>query len=333
MSDNPCRCGAPLPQNAYVCPTCTRTLADDLTHAADHLRWIDDKRAQRRSRMWVGGHIASAETPLPYDTRVSRVLEPIRNSLTTWARLTIQEHACRDLPNPRDTKRVDQIRRELAAWDRLADDITAGKIAVNGDARGIASVRETLREDLQTAMTSIDLHNLAEVAVWLADHTEWIAARPWAIEILDDALTARESLDRLMDNPPTPIPLGACDHEGCTHPLVAPEGVTEVACPHCGWKHDITERRLELLKQADDLTVTVKEANRLLRLAGHDIDPRTIYALIRHFGLVPVLSVRLPGGKKPSSIYRLGAIREAVEFYASDPETRRDVRSARTSVA
>ena len=333
MTDNPCHCGRPLPEGFYACPDCKSAIASDLIAAADHLRWIDDKRAQRRSRMWVGGTIASAETPLPYDARVWHVLTPIRNSLTTWARLTIEEHSCRDLPSPRDTRRVEEIRRELAAWDRLAQQVSSGAVVVTGDARGIESMRETLREDLAATVTSVDLRNLAEVATWLAGHAYWISGRPWAMEIQNEASAARESLDRLMDNPPTPIPLGQCGHEGCTHILTAPEGATSTSCPHCGWAHDVTERRLELLKQADDLTLTVKEATRLLRLSGRDTDARTIYALVRHFGIVPVLSVRLPGGKKPSSIYRLGALRGAVEEHDACAETRRVVRQSRTSAA
>lgn len=328
-----CHCGADIAAHLYACETCAGTLATDLREAADHLRWIDDKRAHRRSRMWVGGTIASAETPLPFDSRVRHVLTPIRNALTTWARLTIEEHACRNLPDPRDTRRIDEIRRELAAWDKVARQVASGSLVVTGDARGIESMRETLREDLDAAVMSVDLRNLAAVALWLADHAEWIAGRPWAMEVQNQAKDARESLDRLMDNPPAPIPLGQCGHDGCAHVLTAPEGATSTACPHCGWAHDVTERRLELLKQADDLTVTVKEATRLLRLSGHDTDTRTIYALVRHFGLVPVLSVRLPGGKKPSNIYRLGALREAVEEHAACAETRRIVRQSRTSAA
>lgn len=303
----------------YACPHCVAELVDDLTAAADHLEHIDDKRARRGSRLWIGYSSPSAETALPYDARVSRVLDPIRNALTTWARLIIDEHQCRDLPEPADTRHIQRAQAELDAW---------AKVTAEATAPGVQAFMIGLREDIADARRQARLRNLAAVARWVARHADWVATRPWAEELLGEVRGARASLDALMDNPPERYPLGECGHEvvgtTCMHPLTATIDARTVTCPHCGWEHDVAERRLAALKASDDLVVTVVEAERLLRVVGHEVKRRDLWALIRHFGITPALTVKVPGATKPSSVYRLGHLREAAEQMADD-DTRKVV--------
>lgn len=109
MSEHPClSCERPAGQDRFICPACiadTRSRLDDIS---DFALWADDKRARRGSRMWVGGSRPSAETPLPFDPRVSNILGPVRNNLTTWARVIAEEAPDVD-PIPTDTD-------EIAAW-------------------------------------------------------------------------------------------------------------------------------------------------------------------------------------------------------------------------
>ena len=325
-----CPCGKPTPPSTFICPDCQHQAVADLREIADHLRHIDDKRAHRGSRSWVGGSTPSAEAPLPFDTRVRSVLLPARNALTTWARMVLDGPATPTLPARRDTARLDRMRSELGAWDRLAQQIEDGEVIVSGDGRGLDSVRETLREDIAAARLSADLTDLADVAAWLVEHTSWAATQEWAGEFADEVADIRASLDRLMDAPAERVALGTCD---CGHILAAEAGKTTTTCPHCGTGYDVQQRRLDLLDKADDLVVSVKESVRLLRVVGHDIDARTVYAAIRHMGIAPALTTKIPGSKRPVSVYRLGVIHEAVDQIASDPQTRREVENAKRGAA
>lgn len=328
MSNEPCQCGRPIRAETFICPACLNALVIDLRDVSDHLRFVDDKRARRGSRVWIGRGTPSAETPLPFDTRVRKVLIPARNTLTTWARMILEGRTTATLPTQRGTTRLERLRTELAAWDRLAGQIKAGEVVVNGDGRGLDAMRETLREDIESARLSADLSDLGDVAAWLIEHTTWAAGQEWAPEFVDEIADLRADLDRLMDIPPERVALGSCD---CGHILAAEAGKAMATCPHCAAEYDVQERRLALLDQADDLVVSIKESVRLMRMAGIEVDARDVRATIHHFGIRPALTTRIPGVKQPVSVYRLGVIREAVEQAAEDPETRRAVARVKRS--
>ena len=50
-------------------------------------------------------------------------------------------------------------------------------------------------------------------------------------------------------------------------------------------------------------------------------------------GITPALTTKIPGSKRPVSVYRLGVIRNAVDQIASDPQTRREVENAKRGAA
>lgn len=92
VSEQACpRCSRVMKGDAFACTECANTARTDLHTIAEFLPWCDDKRARRRSRLFIGSHIANAEQGLPFDPRVTRTLDPIRNNLTTWARLVLDE--------------------------------------------------------------------------------------------------------------------------------------------------------------------------------------------------------------------------------------------------
>ena len=93
-----CRCSREINDDAYVCRVCVSEATKDLTEVAYFLHHVDEKRALYGSN-WRHGTIGrSPETPLPYDPRVRKTLTPIRNALTTWARVHADEHP--DHPTP-----------------------------------------------------------------------------------------------------------------------------------------------------------------------------------------------------------------------------------------
>lgn len=317
------RCGRADTGDAYICPVCTTEAVNDLTEAAPFLAWIDDKRARRSSRSWVGGSIPGVETPLPYDSRVRKVLQPIRRHLTTHARATIRHHGCTNLPNPADTLRIANLSLELAAWD-----VVAAK-ADDAQQRMVRGFRATVTDAIQERKDDANLTDLAAVATWLAEHMEWIALQPWAADLCQHAADARERLHDLFDNPPETIALGTCGHvhdtedEGrvaCSNILSAPATDAHYQCPRCSHIHDVHARRLELLQQADDLSVTVADASKLLRASGVDVSRQTVHRIVTHFGIESTSTTTGPG--RPAKRYPLGAVREAALEYVSTRGTR-----------
>jgi hypothetical protein len=319
------RCGRAHGEDAYVCDTCTLEAHTDLTETATFLAWIDDKRARRSSRSWVGGAIISREQPLPFDPRVHHVLKPIRRHLRELANLTIKHHQCSDLPSPAQTTRMRLIEAQLAAWDKVADTLD------DPDVSTIRAFRTTAKDDIAALRADPDLDDLSAVATWLADHHEWVGMQPWAGEYCQWATDDRERLQGLFDNPPETVALGTCANvhdtdDGrivCEHILAAPVGETQHQCPRCGHIHDVQARRLELLQRADDLSVTVSDASKLLRIVGLDITRQTVHRVVVHFGIEFTSITAGPG--RPAKRYPLGAVREAVEQYLANKDTRKQV--------
>jgi predicted RNA-binding Zn-ribbon protein involved in translation (DUF1610 family) len=328
MSHETCpRCERARSENDYICPTCVTEAARDLNQAAYYLKHIDDKRARRGSRLWTGGGRASAEQPLPYDPRVRHVAEPARRNLTRWAELVIREHGCTNLPNQEDTDRIDRLTRVSRTWDAIAarDDLT------DDQAIGARTFAAAARDDLAYARLNIDLRNLANVAVWISTHLEWIATRPYAHDIADQAHTMFEKLDHLFDNPPETIALGTCGtvHDTpdgrivCDHILAAPIEKDHYPCPRCGEVHDVASRRRKLLERADDLSVTIADATRLLRIAGTDVSRQKVHRIVTEAGL-QATSVVTTGGR-PANRYPLGKVRDVVEQYNLSTNRHRNV--------
>ena len=89
-----CRnCGRDAGRDAFACKTCSDTAKADLAHIAILAHHLDGKRARLGSN-WKDGTIGrTAEIPLPYDPRVSKVADPIRIALHGSARIVIDAGA------------------------------------------------------------------------------------------------------------------------------------------------------------------------------------------------------------------------------------------------
>lgn len=101
-------CERPLAEDAFVCRHCIDEARRQILNVAFLMTHADDKRA-RRGTTWKFGTIGrSPVTPLPFDPRVTEVLAPFVNVLTTTARMIEDETG--------DTWPVSEV--QLALWVR-----------------------------------------------------------------------------------------------------------------------------------------------------------------------------------------------------------------------
>jgi hypothetical protein len=84
-------CSRKLSADRYVCRECERTARSNLYTIAAFAGWCDSKRARMGSAWSVGGGSRAAEQPVPFDPRVTKVIQPIHNDLTGWARIVWDE--------------------------------------------------------------------------------------------------------------------------------------------------------------------------------------------------------------------------------------------------
>lgn len=100
------------PTDGFACETCADQAAGHLRTIADLSRYADEKRA-RMTTNWRSGTIGrTPEQPLPYDPRVTRVLDPIKADLRSLAQ-TVTEDA------PEHGEPASSQLHHLAGW--LAD--------------------------------------------------------------------------------------------------------------------------------------------------------------------------------------------------------------------
>lgn len=77
--------------DAFACTTCAAAARRHLADIAYLARFADSKRARLGSN-WSTGHTSPARVqPLPYDMRVSRVLDPAKVALHGTARIVLEE--------------------------------------------------------------------------------------------------------------------------------------------------------------------------------------------------------------------------------------------------
>lgn len=103
-------------------------------------------------------------------------------------------------------------------------------------------------------------------------------------ELVDEITEAIRRARQVVDRPADRQYLGTClaEFEGvtCTEEIWARPGAKEVTCRVCGVCHEVAERRAWLLKRAEDMLCTVKEASSYLGEVG---DIRVTEASIRGY--------------------------------------------------
>ncbi len=108
-------------------------------------------------------------------------------------------------------------------------------------------------------------------------HIDAIRRHPAVVELFDEVTDAIAQARRAVDRPADREYLSQCmvetpDGEGrmvtCLAELYARKGASEVTCKVCGITHDVTERRVAMLKRARDMLFTVKEAAQMMGDVG-----------------------------------------------------------------
>lgn len=271
----------------YPCPACERPLPEDAFVCRE---CVAGARDQLRD---IASFLAWAD-----DKRARRG--------TTWRFGTIGRAPEKPLPfDPRVTEAVAPLTNWLIGWGRVIEE-ESGQVWPA---------------------------DVVALVLWLRERLPWIAGREWAHEFSEGVTKGHRRLVRIFDIPPDREAIGTCgaEHDGivCTEILAAEKGATYHPCPRCGAQHVVEDRRNELIEQAADLTVTTAEAVRLLRVDGQDVSRRLIQAVIRH---VPIYAVGareerdIKGRVRRVDVYPLGKIRDALDLYGSDEETRRAVK-------
>ena len=326
MSAPTCRCGRPT-AGSVLCAKCSeRTLPIALANIAAYTEDLDIMRARRRAVRYdlPRGKGGSKEIPLPLDgrfvegqrrieiehggaqvlvrvgeeSRGTKVADETRNTVTTWARVVLEEWPPITTPMCTDSlcRRCNPLRAE--AWARSAP---------------IDTVRSC--------------------CVYLTRMLRHIAGADWAAELLEELLHAETQLRKLVDNPPERWYAGPCTAgmDGlewaalCGEDLYASIDRDVVTCRECDSVYDIADRRTWLLAAAEDRLETAQNlAHALVLLADIDTDERRLANRIRQWSARGRIAVRdtVLEGSKLRPRYRLGDALDLVLDTTSDTRTR-----------
>lgn len=86
------RCSRPVADGAYCCTACTRQVQANLDYIAEMHTELETTLARlNRHGDGSGGRRATDEMPLPVNLHASDVGHRLRNTLTTWARVLVEE--------------------------------------------------------------------------------------------------------------------------------------------------------------------------------------------------------------------------------------------------
>lgn len=232
-------CGKPVQDTAYVCPRCANRTAEHLAvvtavasevevtvarlarYSDRHGRTMPDDDPDGRPD---GG---LKVTPLPFDPSARSRGNDAGNTITTWARHAAEERGGGPVrPAP-----------------------VIGPLCRHG-----AGCRH---ESCSLVRNRSVPHPIARAAEYLLRQLEWLRHRPEAKEAFDELDDACRTLVQVVDAPPPLSYAGPCYTEGddgvCMEELYARTDHGTVKCPACKTRHDVAERRLWLLQEADDV--------------------------------------------------------------------------------
>lgn len=165
------------------------------------------------------------------------------------------------------------IETMLAAVPQLIDQLQVtiskqAKVATGGKAgKGSAHERSPINWGIVAVRDSL----LVELALW-GDDINAIRRHPQAAEIVSGIGRAIKDAYRAIDRMSERQYLGTCMYEEngltCHAEIWARPGAHQVTCSQCGITHEVGERRVWLLRQAEDMLVTVREASRYVGEVG-----------------------------------------------------------------
>lgn len=239
MSETTCgSCGRPT-AGANLCVKCQQTLAIGLANIAayyEDLSTVAAKQTRYGSGQLTRG-TPGKEQPLPIDARFADVIGDgtevrwgVWNSVVTWCRILMEESP--ELAGP--TCHLDCLHRSCATVRR----------------------RRWPRNTVRSMVAYFDRQFRTAVQA------------EWAAEFYDEMLFNENRLRKLIDRPVDRWYAGKCsvgdDDVHCKSELYAVAGAKTIACPGCGFEHDVAYRREVLLKEAEQTLVTATEAAQAL---------------------------------------------------------------------
>jgi hypothetical protein len=302
VTENLCvRCGRPTP-DGYADVICgVERPRAWLAEIADMVPAARDVAQRQARRGGGGGASGKPGSSLPIDLGATSRLDAVRNELTTRVRHIAEE---------RDVNRVE----------------------INGGGLTVA-FRGSVWMDQVQGLTD----DLGAMALWLADHCEWMRHRPEVDEWLTDVEACARIVRRVADpERDGRVIVGLCD---CGKMLYAPKDREVVTCPECEQQWDVDASTEALRDQLNDRLVTAGEAAHLGGYLDTDRSGKQIRSLIdlwvrterlAHHGEVLIKHKHRPGCESGCrqaidriATYRFGDIGELV---ASTP--RRAARAA-----
>jgi len=228
-------CGKPIHDNAYICGPCGQTLTKVLNHIADLHSELDITLTRQAH---VGSTNAApppedapekdaknvefwgvAVQPSPFHIGASKVAHDVANTITTWARVILEERGMELPPIP------------------------APPI-------GPTHPTDCKHESCAVIRWHIKDSEITHAAKFIAAHVWWLRHRPEAPDAYSDLVAIASQLERIIDLPPTLKYAGPCNI--CRKDLYAKEGAGTVECRPCGMTYDMDGRREWLLECAED---------------------------------------------------------------------------------
>ena len=181
---------------------------------------------------------------------------------------------------------LDNAIADISAYHGLAYDldITTTRQARIGSREGARSTETPVAYDQRASETSTHLRvvlaswarliaeetgdtlpadDLARIAAWLRPRVGWLRHHPAGAEAHNEILDAVRDARRVVDRPAERLYAGPCD---CGEDLYARTQAIYVECrnPECQTVWNVDERRVWLLRSAEDLLLTATEISRAI---------------------------------------------------------------------
>ncbi|MFC3504823.1 hypothetical protein ACFOOK_28180 [Micromonospora krabiensis] len=294
-------CGEPVRDTAYVCPRCTantaRYLRDVITAAAEvettvaRLARYSDRHGRAQPEEWEPGEVKMPgglrPTPLPFDPGARQRGDRASSDIVTWARHVAETRGVYpSMPGP--------------AFGPLCGSQGACR-----------------HESCSVIWGKRVPHPVARAAAFLLGHLEWLRYRQEAEEAMTVLAAAGATIVRIVDAPPALWYAGPCWAEKLTDQY-APTGRCEeelyartddgtVKCPACKAWHDVRERRVWLLGEADDVLAHAA----LIAGALTVLDRPVTSSMVRNYadrGRIQARGV----DERGRPLYRVGDVRQVV---------------------
>lgn len=283
-------CGNPVRDTAYVCPHCTTNTANYLrqvvTVAAEvettvaRLARYSDRHGRTQPDDDPDGRPDGGlkVTPMLFDEGAKQRGDRASNDIVTWARHVAEERGV--YPS-----------MPTASFGPLCG------------SQGVCR-----HESCSLIYRRSVPHPVARAATYLLGNLEWLRHRPEAEEALTQLAAAGAVLVRIVDAPPPLWYAGPCwamlDDEQCVEELYARTDDGTVRCPACKARHDVRERRVWLLGEADDVLAHAS----LIAAALTVLDRPVTSSMVRNYAARSRITAH-GQDERGRPLYRVGEVR------------------------